>query len=219
MNSRNVPLKAIGVPLQRIDGDGQVQNDGRDADEVQEHGNGTENVFEVQGGEQKKAEDVGKEQEQDREGLAFVLEIQDKTRNEKGNEQEQGIFQAELPADLLFLEYFRFQKDGVLDQKQLVAAVTQGVRLLDRHFPDDLGAFAAENALSQSGRRIFSAATRRPHMNRMASSTGNRRNSLAMISRKFQKWKFCQEKFSRRFHRIFSGRRFFCSAETLSLKP
>jgi hypothetical protein len=143
------------VPLQCIGIDGQVQYDGRDADDIQEHGNGAENAFESQGREKEKTEHIEKQHEQESECLALVFEVQGKSRDDKGNQKDQGFLQMELPVDILLHEDFCIKKNGVLDQKQLVAAFAQSMGLFNRQFFNDPGAFAAKCALPQSRGKSF----------------------------------------------------------------
>jgi predicted ATP-dependent Lon-type protease len=67
----------------------------------------------------------------------------------------QGIFHSEFAADLFFLDYLGFQKDGVLDQEQLIAIIAQGMGLFDRLFFDYFRTFVAECALPQKRRKFF----------------------------------------------------------------
>jgi hypothetical protein len=75
------------VSPQRVGINGQIKNDGKNADEIDEHGNGTEEIFKSQGAEQIKTENVEEKQEIESENIVFVLEIQRKSRNEQADNQ------------------------------------------------------------------------------------------------------------------------------------
>jgi hypothetical protein len=103
------------VPQQRISINGQIQNDGKNANKIDEHGNCAEEIFKIQGAEQIKAENVEKKQESKSENVAFVFKIQVKSRNEQGNNQAEGILEPGFAADFFFFDYLGFKKDGILD--------------------------------------------------------------------------------------------------------
>jgi hypothetical protein len=103
------------VSPQRIDVNGQIENDGQNADKIDEHGNRAEETFKGQGAEKIKTENVEKKQECKSESIVFVFEIQTKSRNKQGRNQAERILESEFSADFFFLDDLGFKKDGVLD--------------------------------------------------------------------------------------------------------
>jgi endonuclease I len=103
------------ISQQRIGINGQIQNDGKNADKIDKHGNCAEEIFKSQGTEQIKTENVEKKQESKCENIVFIFEIQRKSWNEKRNNQAEEILESELAADFFFFDYFGFEKDGILD--------------------------------------------------------------------------------------------------------
>jgi hypothetical protein len=75
------------ISSQRIDINGQIQNDGKNADKIDEHGNCAEEFFKSQGAEQIKTENVEKKQEKESKNLVFIFEIQGKSRNKQISNQ------------------------------------------------------------------------------------------------------------------------------------
>jgi hypothetical protein len=73
------------VSQQRIDINGQIQNNGKNADNIDEHGNYAEEIFKNQGAEQIKTENVEKNKGSESENIGFVFEIQAKSRDEQGS--------------------------------------------------------------------------------------------------------------------------------------
>jgi hypothetical protein len=71
------------VPLQRIDIDGQIEDDGQNAYKIDEHGNGAEEILESQGTEKIKTEHIEKNQGSDGENIFFIPEIQAESRDDQ----------------------------------------------------------------------------------------------------------------------------------------
>jgi hypothetical protein len=136
------------VSVQRIGVNNQIQNDGYYADKIDEHGDSAEEIPEGQGAEQVKAEKVEKKEESKSESIVIVFEIQAKSGDEQGNDQAEGIFGSGFTVDLFFLDCLGFKKNRVLDQKQLITIIAQGVSLFDRLFFDYFRAFITEGALA-----------------------------------------------------------------------
>jgi hypothetical protein len=136
------------VSVQRIGIDNQIQNDGHYADKIDEHWNSAEEIPERQGAKQVKAEKVEKKEESKSESTVFIFKIQAKSGDEQGNDQAEGILGSGFTVDLFFLDRLGFKKNRVLDQKQLIAVIAQGVSLFDRLFFDYFRAFIAEGALA-----------------------------------------------------------------------